>query len=123
MELNAEFLFQVGAVVASLAGAWGLVRAQVNTLRSSQKEIKKYIDELNRELDTVENSVSVMKSQIKTLADILSPSNLAKENRIKGETSTRLSKLEIDVISLQHMHNGKHPAIDIGEGYKKKSSA
>ena len=36
MEMNAEFLFQVGAVVASLAGAWGLVRAQVTTLKSTQ---------------------------------------------------------------------------------------
>ena len=112
MELNAEFLFQVGAVVASLAGAWGLVRAQVTTLKSSQEEIKKYIDELNRELDKAENSVSVMKSQINILSDILSPTNLAKENRRKGETSTRLSKLEVDMTALQHMHNGKHPSIE-----------
>lgn len=48
MEMNTEFLFQVGAVIASLAGAWGLVRSQVNTLKSSQEEMKAHIDELNR---------------------------------------------------------------------------
>lgn len=112
MEMNAEFLFQVGAVVASLAGAWGLVRAQVITLKSTQEEMKNHIDELNRELDKAENNVSVMKSQIKILTDILSPSNLASENRRKGETATRLHKLEENVVVLQHMHNGKHPPLD-----------
>ena len=112
MEMNAEFLFQVGAVVASLAGAWGLVRAQVTTLKSTQEEMKIYIDELNRELDKAENNVSVMKSQITILADILSPSNLATENRRKGETATRLRKLEEDMTIIQHMHNGKHPSIE-----------
>ena len=110
--MNAEFLFQVGAVVASLAGAWGLVRAQVITLKATQEEMKSHIDELNRELDKAENNVSVMKSQITSLADILIPSNLATENRRKGETSTRLSKLEEDMVIIQHMHNGKHPSIE-----------
>jgi|TARA_R100000482_G_C5030171_1_gene103702 polyhydroxyalkanoate synthesis regulator phasin len=122
MEMNAEFLFQVGAVVASLAGAWGLVRAQVNTLKSTQEEMKNYIDELNRELDKAENNVSVMKSQIKILADILSPANLASENRRKGETARRLQSLEEAIVVLQHMHNGKHPPVDYNEPKKTKSS-
>ena len=120
--MNAEFLFQVGAVVASLAGAWGLVRAQVNTLKSTQEEMKNYIDELTRELDKAENHVSVMKSQIKILADILSPTNLASENRRKGETARRLQSLEEAVVVLQHMHNGKHPPVDYNEPKKTKSS-
>lgn len=75
--------------------------------------MKNYIDELNRELDKAENNVSVMKSQIKILADILSPANLASENRRKGETARRLQSLEEAVVVLQHMHNGKHPLLII----------
>lgn len=40
MEMNAQFLFQVGAVIASLSGAWALVRSQVHTLKANQAEIK-----------------------------------------------------------------------------------
>ena len=43
MEMDAQFLFQVGAVVASLSGAWALVRAQVTALKSTQQEIKDYV--------------------------------------------------------------------------------
>lgn len=118
MEMNTEFLFQVGAVIASLAGAWGLVRSQVNTLKSTQLEMKVYIDELNRELDQAENSVAVMKNQIGVLSDILSPTNLAIENKRKGSTSARISKIEDDINVLKHMHNGKHPDVPSKEHVK-----
>jgi len=112
MEMDAQFLFQVGAVVASLSGAWALVRAQVNTLKATQEEIKSAVDELNRELDTAENNVAVLRQQIKVLSDILSPDNLAKENSRRGEVQEQIKSLQKDVLTLQHMHNGRHPFID-----------
>lgn len=112
MEVDAQFLFQVGAVVASLSGAWALVRAQVNTLKATQEEIKSAVDELNRELDTAENNVAVLRQQIKVLSDILSPDNLAKENSRRGEVQEQIKSLQKDVLTLQHMHNGRHPFID-----------
>jgi len=112
MEMDAQFLFQVGAVVASLSGAWALVRAQVNTLKATQEEIKSAVDEVNRELDTAENNVAVLRQQIKVLSDILSPDNLAKENSRRGEIQEQIKSLQKDVLTLQHMHNGRHPFID-----------
>ena len=112
MEMDAQFLFQVGAVVASLSGAWALVRAQVNTLKATQEEIKSAVDEVNRELDDAENNVAVLRQQIKVLSDILSPDNLAKENTRRGEVQEQIKSLQKDVITLQHMHNGRHPFID-----------
>ena len=85
MQMDAQFLFQVGAVVASLSGAWALVRAQVNTLKATQEEIKNHVDEVNRELDEAENNVAVLRQQIKVLSDILSPDNLADEHKRKGQ--------------------------------------
>jgi chromosome segregation ATPase len=107
MEMDAQFLFQVGAVVASLSGAWALVRAQVNTLKATQEEIKSAVDEVNRELDDAENNVAVLRQQIKVLSDILSPDNLAKENTRRGEVQEQIKSLQKDVLTLQHMHNGR----------------
>jgi len=112
MEMDAQFLFQVGAVVASLSGAWALVRAQVNTLKATQEEIKGHVDEVNRELDETENNVAVLRQQIKVLSDILSPDNLAAEHKRKGQVQEQIKSLQKDVITLQHMHNGRHPFID-----------
>ena len=112
MQMDAQFLFQVGAVVASLSGAWALVRAQVNTLKSTQEEIKNHVDEVNRELDEAENKVAVLRQQIKVLSDILSPDNLAAEHKRKGQVHEQIKKLQEEVANLQHMHNGRHPFID-----------
>ena len=75
-------------------------------------EIKNYVDELNRELDTAENAVSVLRSQIKVLADILSPDNLKVQYEWQGEIAEKLNQMEKDIITLQHMHNGRHPALE-----------
>ena len=112
MEMDAQFLFQVGAVVASLSGAWALVRAQVNTLKATQEEIKGHVDEVNRELDETENNVAVLRQQIKVLSDILSPDNLAAEHKRKGQVQEQIKKLQEEMTTLQHMHNGRHPFID-----------
>ena len=113
MEMDTEFLFQIGAVIASLSGAWALVRSQVSTLKANQAEIKNYVDELNRELDTAENTVSVLRSQIKVLSDILSPGNLEEQNKWRGGISERLKKTEYEILALQKMHNGRHPAVEV----------
>tara|TARA_R100000908_G_C3670219_1_gene93450 strand:- start:11 stop:373 length:363 start_codon:yes stop_codon:yes gene_type:complete len=112
MEMNGQFLFQVGAVIASLSGAWALVRSQVHTLKANQVEIKNYVDELNRELDTAENAVSVLRSQIKVLADILSPGNQKLQHEWQGEVTEKLNQMEKAIITLQHMHNGRHPVLE-----------
>jgi SMC interacting uncharacterized protein involved in chromosome segregation len=111
MELDARLLFQIGAVIASLSGAWALVRSQVNTLKQIQEEQKNYVDELNRELDEVENAVSVLRSQITVLSGILSPDNLKEQNKWRGTFSEKVQQIEKDIDILQHMHNGRHPDI------------
>jgi hypothetical protein len=120
MQMDAQFLFQVGAVVASLSGAWALVRAQVTALKATQQEIKDYVDELNREQDVVENNVAVLRSQISVLSNILSPDNLAKEYKRKGMVHAQITKLQEEVKSIQHMHNGKHPSIPKEKDYTEK---
>ena len=120
MQMDAQFLFQVGAVVASLSGAWALVRAQVTALKATQQEIKDYVDELNREQDVVENNVAVLRSQISVLSSILSPDNLAKEYKRKGMVHAQITKLQEEVKAIQRMHNGVHPPVQKEKDYTEK---
>jgi transposase-like protein len=112
MELDTRMAIQIGAVIASLAGAWGLVRNQVASLRQRQQEQQKYFDELNRKFDSVENTVAVLRSQITVLSSILSPNNLEEQNKWRGFVSERLKKTEAEITALQKMHNGRHPFVD-----------
>lgn len=113
MELTSELLFQVGAVIASLSGAWALVRAQVNTLKINQEEIKKSIEDLGNKLEDMENEIAVVRNQIEVFKNILSPANLAEQHRRRGYIDRTLKELENDILVLQHMHNGKHPPIAV----------
>ena len=79
---------------------------------ATQEEIKGHVDEVNRELDETENNVAVLRQQIKVLSDILSPDNLAAEHKRKGQVQEQIKKLQEEVTTLQHMHNGRHPFID-----------
>ena len=108
-DMDFKLLFQIGAVIASLSGAWALVRAQVSTLKQVQEEIKQSLKELKREQEIVDNNVSVLRNQIKVLTDILSPSNLERENKWKGGIDISIAEMQEDIKTLQHMHNGSHP--------------
>ena len=112
MEIDARMAIQIGAVIASLAGAWGLVRNQVSSLKQRQDEQRKYFDELNRKFDGVKNVVAVLQQQIEVLSNILSPSNLEGQNKWRGFVSERLKKTESEITALQKMHNGRHPSVE-----------
>jgi hypothetical protein len=114
MELNAEFLFQIGAVIASLAGAWALVKNQVSNLYKVQKEIKISIDELYGRSDSNDNNVAVLKNQVDVFKDILSPRELAEANKRRGYNDKAIEDLQKSIDKLYSMHNGRHPTVKEG---------
>ena len=109
LELDGRMLFQIGAVIASLSGAWALVKSQVKTLKENQDSMKLKMTEHGRDLDKNDNSIAVMKNQILILSGILSPNNLAKEHTRRGHIEAEVEMLMQDVSKLYDMHNGKHP--------------
>jgi archaellum component FlaC len=113
VELTSELLFQAGAVIASLSGAWALVRSQVNTLKINQEDIKQSIEDLVSKIEDLENDVAVVRNQIDVFKNILSPANLAEQHRRRGYIDRTLKQLEDNILVLQHMHNGKHPPINL----------
>ena len=108
--LDARMLIQLAAVLASLSGAWMLVRTQVKNLLKSRDEMKQNIQEIYNKLDKVEAGDAVKSSQIKVLSHILSPDNLEKRNRELGRLITEIEDVKIRVTSVERMHNGKHPS-------------
>jgi len=108
--LDARMLIQLAAVLASLSGAWMLVRTQVKNLLKSRDEMKQNIQEIYNKLDKVEAGDAVKSSQIKVLAHILSTDNLERRNRELGRLITEIEDVKVRVTSVERMHNGKHPS-------------
>tara|TARA_R100001086_G_scaffold183970_3_gene102706 strand:- start:386 stop:721 length:336 start_codon:yes stop_codon:yes gene_type:complete len=111
MELDARMLFQIGAVVASLSGAWALVKGQVRTLKENQDIILKKLSEYGHDLDGMSNSIVVLQNQIKVLTGILSPDNLAKINERRGILEAKVTMITDNISKLWGMHNGTHPPV------------
>lgn len=110
--LDGRMLLQLAAVLASLSGAWAVVRAQVRALTKLQQELKDDVTDIYTSLDRVRSSEAVKTSQIKVLGDILSPNNLEKRSRELGAILKQIDMLESKVQDIERMHNGKHPHLN-----------
>ena len=109
LAIDARMLIQMGAVLASLSGAWVLVRTQVRGLIKSRDEMKENLNEIYNKLDKVESAEAVKSTQIKTIAAILSPDNLEKRNREMGSIISELARINKRLDRVDTMHNGTHP--------------
>ena len=107
--LDSRMLLQLAAVLASLSGAWMLVRTQVRNLIASREEMKKNISEIYTTLDLIQAGEAVKTNQLKTISKILSPDNLERRNRELGILLSDISDLKHRVHSVEQMHNGDHP--------------
>ena len=109
LTIDTRMLVQMGAVLASLSGAWMLVRTQVRGLLKSRDEIKENLAEIYNKLDKVESAEAVKSNQIKTISQFLSPDNLEKRNREMGSISSELARINKRLDRVERMHNGTHP--------------
>tara|TARA_R100001369_G_scaffold25630_1_gene46633 strand:+ start:13318 stop:13662 length:345 start_codon:yes stop_codon:yes gene_type:complete len=107
--LDSRMLLQLAAVLASLSGAWMLVRTQVKNLIKSRDDMKQNIQEIYSKLDIVEAGDAVKSTQISVLSNILSPDNLERRNRELGGLISELEDIKSRLKTVEHMHNGKHP--------------
>jgi hypothetical protein len=108
--LDSRMLLQLAAVLASLSGAWMLVRTQVRNLIASREEMKKNIAEIYTILDQVQAGEAVKTNQLKTISKILSPDNLERRNRELGVLISDMNDLKYRMQGVERMHNGTHPS-------------
>ena len=109
LALDSRMLLQLAAVLASLSGAWMLVRTQVRNLIASREEMKKNIAEIYTILDQVQAGEAVKTNQLETISKILSPDNLERRNRELGVIISDMNDLKYRMQGVERMHNGNHP--------------
>ena len=109
MELGTRELVQFISIVATLAGAFAVVKSQLARVIEDLKAIKEEMHTINDRLDAIESGSAVFKHQVGVLGGILSPSNLDKQSREIAEVKKELAYLREAADRMYRMHNGIHP--------------
>ena len=109
MELGTRELVQFISLVATLAGAFAVVKSQLSRVIEDLKKVMSEMDLINQRLDTIESGSAVFKHQVNVLGGILSPSNLDKQSREIAEVKKEVTYLREAADRMYKMHNGVHP--------------
>jgi uncharacterized protein (UPF0335 family) len=108
MELGTRELVQFISLVATLAGAFAVVKSQLSRVIEDLKNIEAEMHTINDRLDTIESGSAVFKHQVNVLGNILSPANLDRQSREIAEVKRELTYLREAADRMYKMHNGKH---------------
>jgi len=109
MELGTRELVQFISLVATLAGAFAVVKSQLARVIEDLKSIQEEMHTISDRLDTIESGSAVFKHQVGVLGGILSPTNLDKQSREIAEVKKELTYLREASDRMYKMHNGTHP--------------
>ena len=108
MEIPARTIASLAMSLCGVVGAFAVMREQIKAMKAeSEEEKSERIDEdkdvrsnlrsIFQSLDRVANSSAVVENQIKTITGILSPTEMAKNNREMGDLQARIKRLEQDI--------------------------
>ena len=112
MEFGIREVVQFGTLLASLAGAFAVVKSQLARVIQDIKNMSIELHDLNTRLDKTEADSAVIKHQNEVFGDILSPTNLKDLNRHIAELQTEMKVVHKNLDKVYEMHNGTHPPID-----------
>ena len=137
MEIGARELIQFVTLVASLAGAFAVVKSQLGRAmqdlktvseevealktainlnrREDMSEVYGKISQLDGRVDTVQSTEAVITSQLNTLRDISSVDRLETANRLTATMLADIKSLrrDVDAHRAEYLsaHNGSHKYI------------
>ena len=111
MEFGIRELVQFGTLLASLAGAFAVVKSQLSRVIEDLAKVMRELEMLNSRLDAVEATDAVFTSKINTLTEINSVNALEKRNREIADMSARLRVAETRIEENAKMHNGTHKSV------------
>jgi chromosome segregation ATPase len=109
--LELRELIQFATLLASLAGAFAVVKSQVSRIIEDISKLQNYLTKLENRLESLESSQAVIQHQVKVFGCILSPANLKILNTDLTEVKTEIKIIHKNLDKLYGMHNGKHPKI------------
>ena len=111
MEFGVRELVQYGTLLASLAGAFEVVKSQLSRVIQDIAEMEKELNDINTRIDQADADRAVIKHQNKVFSIILSPGKLEAQHREISELRTEMRVVHKNLDALAHMHNGRHPSI------------
>ena len=111
MEFGIRELVQFGTLLASLAGAFAVVKSQLSRVIEDLAKVMRELEMLNSRLDSVEATDAVFTAKINTLTEINSVNALEKRNREIADMSARLRVAETRIEENAKMHNGTHKSV------------
>ena len=109
MEFGIREGVQFLTLVASLAGAFAVVKSQLSRAMNDLELIYKKLNKIDSRVDAVESTEAVINNQMTTFKQILSPANLANHNREVAGIKESIKHLKIQIDRQYKMHNGSHP--------------
>jgi len=112
MEFGIRELIQFGTLLASLAGAFAVVKSQLSRVIQDIAAMQKELYIMNTRIDQADADRAVIKHQNKVFGSILSPGNLEKLNIKIAELQTEMKIVHKNLDKLHNMHNGEHPSIN-----------
>ena len=108
MELGARELLTFATVLGGLASTWAVVKTKLGNCLEEIAELKSELQHALHSADREASAQSVLEQKVKVLADILSPSNLAIQNRQLATVIATVEAIKDEVKTLRAMHNGAH---------------
>ena len=111
MEFGIRELVQFGTLLASLAGAFAVVKSQLSRVIQDISEIEKVLNDINTRIDQADADRAVIKHQNKVFGTILAPAKLEEQHREISELRTEMRVVHKNLDALAHMHNGRHPPV------------
>ena len=109
--IDIKFLITIGGIIFSVAGAAAVGKMQIKSILESLLDIERRLRVIDKRIDDLESNQGVIRNQLNVFKDILSPNNLASQNREISEIKTNIKELQRDVDRQYHMHNGVHPNV------------
>ena len=111
MEFGVRELVQFGTLLASLAGAFAVVKSQLSRVIQDIAEMEKVLNDINTRIDQADADRAVIKHQNKIFGTLLSPDKLETQHREISELRTEMRVVHKNLDALSRMHNGKHPPV------------
>ena len=108
MELGARELLTFATVLAGLASTWAVVKTKLGQCLAEIAELKAELQHAIHRADREAASQSVIEAKVSVLASILSPANLAIQNRQIATVIAVVDALKDEVKALRALHNGAH---------------
>lgn len=102
-----KLLISLGSTLASLAGAFAVVRYQVKAIMDTLADVEKRL----RVMDTRIDKAELTDQKVSVLAGMLSPSERDKAARETASMLSDIAYLKAEAARMHRLHNGSHPPV------------